>query len=1340
MQPKRACARCGVSLAPDAPRGLCGQCLLLLGLDDPAAEGLIRDKTESGERAQFESGVDPVAEPRPVGQAATSGPVDSIGVLRYFGDYELLEEIARGGMGVVYKARQVSLNRIVAVKMILGGHLAREELLRRFHQEAQAAANLQHPNIVAIHEVGEHAGQQYFSMDYVEGRNLAEWVANLGGETVDSRRAARWLKTIAEAVQYAHGQGTIHRDLKPSNILIARNDQPRITDFGLAKSLKRESGLTVSGQVVGTPSYLSPEQASGKRVSVGTAADVYGLGALLYFLLTGRAPFTGETIETTLNQVLNQDPVSPRWLNPSVRRDLETICLKCLEKEPRRRYASAQAMADELARFLEGRPILARPVGTVGKGWRWCRRRPVYAGFVAALCAVSTAGALGILSQWQRARENAHQEAEQRRLAERRGYTTSILLAQSLIEQGDFARAGEILAAHNTRLDRNWEWGWLQRACQQDLMTLTGHKGPVTQLAYSPDGQWLATPSYDQSILLWDLASGRACQTFEGHEGVVMRVVFSPDGQRAASASWDGTARVWEVSSGRELLKLVHAYPWVYGVAFHPGGHLIATGCSDGLVRLWDAQTGAQRDEQIAYGDTVFALDFSPDGRWLAYAGGNSSPWDTSVDSAVRLWDWQSGESRLLGRHQATVPTLAFSPDGKRLASGSWDGTVKVWNPETGEATLVLPRVEQETVFAVAFGPDSRQLAVVGGGVRGMARIYDVSVGRLTRELKGHSKMLRAVAFSPDGQRVATGSFDGTAKVWTTEPVPEYMDLRGHDQAVWCLAFSPGGRLIASGGLDQTARVWDIREGSPVAVLPVGIAVLSLAWNPTGTQLLTPAADGSAVIWDVTVGKETWRLPSGGHTLLAVGWSPDDRWLATGGKDRTVTVWDATARRVYQVLEGHTDWIFDLAFSPDGRHLATASGDATVRLWDFQAGDCLRRFAGQTARVLCVAFSGDGRLLATGADDRVARLYDVRTGDLLQRLEGHRNGVGSVAFSPDNRRLVTTGSGAFVYNAMAPEDRVFIWDVSTGQQVLSFRAHPNIVLTAAFAPDGRCLATGGVANVVRLWTAFPWLSEELETPAADFGDPWEAHKRRYWKEELMRAQARHERANPGRRWVEPTVPGFLFDRADPPLLKGNPAFPVPFRPNDVEERLLDLAAVYNATLNERWLPISSPLDEVDDHLAALGTGVQTLAGVRFDVRSLIQLKSRWRLMAGFPEQASINVGRRFQAFHVLHGATGYQADGTVIGHYLLDYTDGHREELPILYGRHLRDWGDRGECAESHLAWETTDTGPSAAGPRHRLYRTSYRNPRPQSEVQRITFASALTHCAPFLIAITLEP
>ncbi len=360
-----SCARCGAELRPQNAGGVCVRCLLESGLDQPV----------------ITAGVEHSKQAVASGDSEPSSP--AVEVLRYFGEYELLEEIARGGMGVVYRARQPSLERIVALKMILAGQFASKEIIQRFRGEVTAAALLQHPNIVAIHDVGIHDDQHYFSMDYVEGQNLSQLVDN---RPLPPAKAARYVKLIAEAIHYAHQQGILHRDLKPSNILIdSGTDQPRITDFGLAKRLDGESTLTITGQVLGSPNFMPPEQASNDRGKVGRHSDVYGLGAILYYLLTARAPFQADSLEGIVTQVLQSDPISPRTLNPSVPRDLETICLKCLTKEPNKRYATAGELAEELGRFLRDEPIQARPVTQTERAWRWCRRNPMVASLWGAI-------------------------------------------------------------------------------------------------------------------------------------------------------------------------------------------------------------------------------------------------------------------------------------------------------------------------------------------------------------------------------------------------------------------------------------------------------------------------------------------------------------------------------------------------------------------------------------------------------------------------------------------------------------------------------------------------------------------------------------------------------------------------------------------------------------------------------------------------------------------------------------------------------------------------------------------------------------------------------------------
>ena len=416
MPEKATCQECGAELPANAPQGLCPKCLAKLAVSfaNPAA-------------------TTPQSRPPQAEQKS------ALGRIRYFGDYELLEEIARGGMGVVYRARQVSLNRVVAVKMLLFGKFSSDEFVRRFHTEAEAAASLQHTNIVAIHEVGEHEGQHYFSMDYVAGKSLAELVRE---NPLAAKRAAGCLQTIAEAIHYAHQRGILHRDLKPSNVLMDEFDQPRITDFGLAKQLKVDSELTTTGQVLGSPNYMPPEQADAKRGSIGTHSDVYSLGAILYHLLTGRPPFPSETLEDTLRQVLNTEPVAPRLLNASVPRDLETICLKCLEKDSLRRYGSAQELADDLGRWLRHEPVVARHPSNLYRFQKLVRRNKLLFAAGTSIMALLLVVAIGAPLAAFRLKK-AHQiEATLRKRTE---FKEKLIKAEALYVQLKFEEADRLM-------------------------------------------------------------------------------------------------------------------------------------------------------------------------------------------------------------------------------------------------------------------------------------------------------------------------------------------------------------------------------------------------------------------------------------------------------------------------------------------------------------------------------------------------------------------------------------------------------------------------------------------------------------------------------------------------------------------------------------------------------------------------------------------------------------------------------------------------------------------------------------------------------------------------------
>jgi WD40 repeat protein/tRNA A-37 threonylcarbamoyl transferase component Bud32 len=1023
-------------------------------------------------------------------EAPTLGPTvpppRSGTTVRYFGDYELLEEIARGGMGIVYKARQISLNRDVALKMILAGQLASEVDVRRFRAEAEAAANLDHPNIVPIYEVGEHDGQHYFSMKLVEGQSLA---ADISHFLHDQRRSARLLTEVARAVYHAHQRGILHRDLKPANILLDSDSQPHVTDFGLAKRVEGDRALTQSGAIVGTPSYMAPEQASSKKL-VTTAVDVYSLGAVFFEMLTGRPPFRAETPLDTVLQVVGKDPPRPRTLDPKIDRDLETITLKCLEKDPQRRYSSAQDLAEDVERWLHGEPIRARPATPWERALKWAKRRPALAGLVIVSVLAPLALLLvGLVYQARleitrrdlaeqqvavaTARGDADRERESARLAREDAqralsaaranlYFSRINLAERYWLSKNVSQVQSILDTAPASL-RHWEWHYLDRLCHVE--TLPGHGQFVTSLQFSGDGKRMLsfTPYGDSGVKVWDLATNQAISSISQlsmQQPQFTAASFSSDGQIVALADATGVVKLWDASTGREQRLVGRLGRSIDHLHVSPNGQWLVAAGADAkqtslmipllepsrkeMLQVWDLKSGQVLLTRLG---NVVAAGFSPDTKRLLMFSKNPSLRLTpgTPEYLLKLWDtatWQE----VLDLGEAPF-SWAFSADSRRLALGGRDSksgapTLKVVDAASGKDLLALHPTG--LVGDVSLSPDGKYLAVANQWTPYLVTIYEVDTEKAVRTLAGHTDRITSVSYTPDGKRLVTSSADKTIKFWDPTAEPGFRRLPGRAVPMSnTVAFSPDGRHVA----------WT---------------------TPASVPFLGPVAE--ITLWDMARGSVAQQLK--GHALFAQGFafSADGRYLASAGQDKRAKVWDTTTGREVCTYHGHTGEVQSVAISPDGKWVASSDEDpvvtaarrppykmvakfppGVVKVWDARTGQERFVLQGHKTGVYRVAFSSDGAWIAS-TNSAEGKIWDAGTGRELLQLQG-QPGSGGLVFSPDSRCLASVN-----------DNTVRLWDPRTGKLLHTLKGNSDRISSAAvaFSPDSQRLISGS-GDMLKLW-------------------------------------------------------------------------------------------------------------------------------------------------------------------------------------------------------------------------------------------------------------------------------
>jgi WD40 repeat protein/tRNA A-37 threonylcarbamoyl transferase component Bud32 len=1057
-----ACDKCGATWPADQSPGSCPSCSAPTAVYRPGdPQATTDDLAHTASRPDTPARAGAAAEPP-----------------RSFADYEILGEIARGGMGVVYKARQVSLNRLVALKMIRSQALASEAEVRRFHDEAEIAAGLDHPNLVPIYEVGEHEGQHFFSMKLVEGGSLAGFRRAAPADRAYQRRVARIVAAVAVAVHHAHQRGLLHRDLKPGNVLLDNDGTPYVTDFGLAKRVGGDSALTQSGAVVGTPSYMAPEQAMATR-ALTTAADVYGIGAVLYDLLTGRPPFLGASPLDTLQQVLHTEPVPPRAHAPAIDRDLETVCLNCLRKDPARRYRSAEALAEDLERWLGGEPIRARSVGRAERLAKWARRQPAAAALVAvvavALVALLGSGVYyngelearnaGIQKQLRRALDAEQAANEAGQVAKERGdrLQDALLLTRRQRYNTQMMRAADIATTEPTLAQRlledadacppelrDFSWGLFHRLSKRGERSFRGQSGEVAVVAWSADGRSVFTGAdfgvegktgkpIPGSVVEWDAGTGDRVRTFQpGGYFYPSRGALSPDGKTFAVSDGRTGASLWDVATGRKGESLPGSLTLVDRMAWSADGNTIAAGTRDGTLRAWDAATRLPRAALGKHRGGIMALALSADGRLLVAAGG-SGVIDPVQFGELRVWDTTTGkEVASLNVPSATVSAVALSRDGRLLAAGLGND-IQLWDLPT-RAPLRGLRGHEQWVGALSFSPDGQALA--SGGLDRTARLWDVPPGRLLSSLRDRTWRVGAVAFSPDGGTLAVGSNGGadapSVLLWNVvRSAPRLTLDRYANGSVGNMAVGDGGRVVVGTGGRAAAnniKLWDAATGKVLATLPEpALAVWSAALSPDGTT-------------------------------LALGGEEQ----AGGGKVRgVVELIDVPTRAVRTTLRGHDSTVVGMAFSPDGKLLASGEIDGSVKLWDLATGKESTPLGRHDAYFQSLAFSADGRTLITGAgrDQRPSeiKLWDVATGAVRLAITDGEGMLVAAAITPDGKTLISTSG------QVKKSGKVKLWDAATGKLRVALEGHTAFVRCLAVSPDGQTLASGSTDGTIRLW-------------------------------------------------------------------------------------------------------------------------------------------------------------------------------------------------------------------------------------------------------------------------------
>lgn len=985
------------------------------------------------------------------------------------GRYKLLERIGEGGFGLVFLAEQVEpVRRRVAVKIIKLGMDTRQ-VVARFEAERQALALMDHPCIARVLDGGSTVtGRPYFVMELVKGLPITEYcdLHRLG-----LRERLKLVVQVCEALQHAHQRGVIHRDIKPSNVLVADVDgvpTPKIIDFGIAKAtsgrLTERTIYTEMRQMIGTPAYMSPEQAGQSEQDVDTRTDVYAAGVLLYELLTGATPFDMQRLASaaygevqriireedpprpstrvgtkpeTLATVAERRATAPTKLGSAIKGDLDWIVMKAMEKDRRRRYDSAGSMGADIGRYLSGYAVEAAPPGRLYLTSKFVRRNrgPVIAGLLVTLALV--AGLIGTSLGFF----NANRQRDE---ARREQYLASVQAASALLANNQPSLAIERLNSCDSKL-RGWEWQWLMS--NTDL-SVASFEEPTTRfngLAVSPDSMRFAAYGSGTSVVVRSAPLGQRICELAGHVVDIHVAAFDPAGTKIATADAIGGVRLFDATSGKLLFKYDGHTQIIWGMAFSPDGSLLCTAARDNTARIWDTRDGRQVHVLTEHTGWVNWASFSPDGSRVV---------TSSDDGTAIVWEVSSGRRLMtLSGHTGFAGNATFSPDGSRISTSDSACVLRLWDAHSGELAATLRGHADHTghVWCTQFSHNGRLL--LSASADGTARLWDVASGSPLQVLRGHTGAVKDAVFSRDGTRVVTGAQDRTAIVWDVATGDRIGTMVGHANEVRGARFTDDDRMIATCSYDGSVRLWDAVGTRYASATILTLAAFRGSFDPRGERFVVGLQSQIAAIYSLS-GEFLFSLQGHTNFLLDAVYSNDGARIVTASADRTARVWDAASGECLLTLQGHAGDVTRACFSADGRRIATASADSTSKLWDAKSGECLATFAGKCGPLDWVEFDPTGRTIVVASTDGTARIWDVQTAKEIYILSGHTKGCTSAVYSPDGTRILTSSRDATVKAWNAADGTLISTLVSDASECSMVRYHPDGTRIVVSSSDG----------------------------------------------------------------------------------------------------------------------------------------------------------------------------------------------------------------------------------------------------------------------------------------------